>query len=189
MTIPLGPPLLHRVATGDPASVRECIDRFGGLVWSIARRLSPSPAEAEDAVQDIFVDLWRSAARFDPRISSDTAFVAVIARRRLLDRRRRRQRRPDTEPFPDVQVGPELAAHASQELCGEAALAAKALAQLRPEQRQVLLLSACHGLSHDEIATLTGMPLGTVKAHARRGLLRVRELLDGAPSSTVEGRP
>jgi RNA polymerase sigma-70 factor (ECF subfamily) len=177
------PSILKRVAIGDPAAVRDCIERYGALVWSIARRLSPTQSEAEDAVQDVFVDLWRSASRFDETISSEAAFIAVIARRRLLDRRRARARRPDAEPLSET---PLVSNAQSAEICAEAGLAQKALAQLRPEQRTVLLLSACQGLSHDEIATQTGLPLGTVKAHARRGLLRIRELLGGP--AAVEAR-
>lgn len=174
-------PLLHRVAAGDDSATRACIERFGNLVWSLARRLSGSPAEAEDAVQEIFVDLWRSASRYDPAVASETAFVAVLARRRLIDRRRRRSRRLDTEPLADAPTVSDELGSARMEMCGEAVLAEKALAQLRPEQRQVLMLAACHGLSHEEIAVFVGLPLGTVKAHARRGLIRVREILGGAP--------
>src|SRR5215813_5986353 len=87
--------LLARVASGDRGAVRDCIARYGGLVWSIARRFEG--ADAEDAVQEIFLDLWKSAARFDPRIASESAFVAMITRRRLIDRRRTRRRRPTTE--------------------------------------------------------------------------------------------
>ena len=70
--------------------MQACMDRFGGLVWSLARRVTRSTAEADDAVQEIFVDLWRSASRFDPSIANETTFVAMIARRRLIDRGRRR---------------------------------------------------------------------------------------------------
>ena len=173
--------LLHRVAAGEQDAVRACIERFGGLVWALARRMSPSPSEAEDAVQEVFLDLWRSAARFDPAIASEVAFVAMIARRRLVDRRRRRQRAPATESLADAPTPAEPAAASRVENSAEASLAANALAQLRPEQRTILILSACHGLSHEEIATTVNMPLGTVKAHARRGLLRIREML-GAPA-------
>jgi len=168
------PSVLSRVAAGEPAAVRECIARYGGLVWSLARRFAPS--DAEDAVQEIFVDLWKSAARFDPETAAEPTFVAMVARRRLIDRRRKDQRRRDTDPLPEVP--PAAITEDRPELGAEAALAARALDQLRPEQRQVLILTACHGLSHEEIAASTGMPLGTVKAHARRGLLRVREVLD-----------
>jgi RNA polymerase sigma-70 factor (ECF subfamily) len=165
--------LLARVGAGDASAVRECLQRFGGLVWSLARRFSSSQSDAEDAVQEIFVDLWRSAKRYDPRAASEATFVAMIARRRLIDRMRSRQRRKE-EPLGE---GAEASAEPPGELAAEAALAAKAIAQLRPEQREVLLLATLHGLSHEEIAQKTGLPLGTVKTHARRGLLRVREVL------------
>jgi RNA polymerase sigma factor (sigma-70 family) len=168
--------LLLRVAAGDPAAIRECIARFGSLVWSIARRLDP--AEAEDAVQEIFLDLWRSAGRYDPRIASEPAFVAMIARRRLIDRRRSRARRPATEGIDEVPSIPDAQVQLP-DACAEASQAARALTRLRPEQREVLVLSTCHGLSHGEIAARTGMPLGTVKAHARRGLMSIRAALLG----------
>ncbi|MEO8704913.1 MAG: sigma-70 family RNA polymerase sigma factor [Kofleriaceae bacterium] len=168
-------PLLARVAAGDPAAVRECLERFGGLVWSIARRFEPS--DAEDAVQEIFLDLWKSAARYDTQIATETAFVAMIARRRLIDRRRTRGRRPTMEPASEVPL--IVDAGSQPDTCAEANQAARALDQLRPEQRQVLVLSTCHGLSHGEIAAQTGMPLGTVKAHARRGLMSIRAALLG----------
>ncbi len=167
--------------------MRECIDRYGGLVWSLARRQS-TPSEAEDAVQEVFLDLWKSAARFDPGLSSEVAFVAMIARRRLIDRRRRRQRSPQVESLADGPTPAEPTSLGQAETSLEASRAATALAQLRPEQRTVLVLSACHGLSHEEIARTVNMPLGTVKAHARRGLLRVRELLGGAAPVLAEGR-
>jgi RNA polymerase sigma-70 factor (ECF subfamily) len=165
--------LLERIAAGDGGAVRECVARFGGLVWSIARRFES--ADAEDAVQEIFVDLWKSAARYDPAIASELVFVTMIARRRLIDRRRGRRRRPTTEQIddqlPDAGTGPDV--------CAEAAQARRALDDLRPEQRRVLVLATRDGLSHGEIAAHTGMPLGTVKAHARRGLLSIRAALSG----------
>jgi RNA polymerase sigma factor (sigma-70 family) len=167
--------LLSRVANGDPGAVRDCLARYGGLVWSLARRFEPH--DAEDAVQEIFLDLWKSAARFDPQVASEPVFIAMIARRRLIDRQRTRRRRPATEtierelPIVDHARGPES--------CAEAFQAARALDRLRPEQRHVLVLATCHGLSHGEIAERTGMPLGTVKAHARRGLQSIRAALLG----------
>ena len=172
---PTAAPLLGRVAAGDAVAIRECLARYGNLVWSIARRFDPT--DAEDAVQEIFLDLWKSAARFDPGIASETAFVATIARRRLIDRHRMRRRRPTTEQLPEVPT--HIDPGASPEMCVEASQAAHALNQLRPEQRQVLVLSTCHGLSHGEIAAQTGMPLGTVKAHARCGLISIRAALSG----------
>lgn len=177
--------LLHRVSTGDGDAVRECIARWGGLVWSLARRFCGGGGEAEDAVQEIFLDLWRSAERYDPAVSSETTFVAMIARRRLCDRRRKSRRAPATESLADTPTPAEAAAFQRVEDSAEASIAAAALARLRPEQRLVLVLSACHGLTHEEIAATTNMPLGTVKAHARRGLLKVRAMLDGEPGAMV----
>jgi len=81
--------ILARVARGDAKAVRECIDEFGGLVWAIARRMTRSRADAEDAVQEIFIDVWRSAGRFDAAQGSEKVFITTIARRRLIDRIRR----------------------------------------------------------------------------------------------------
>ena len=168
-------PLLARAAGGDAGAVRECLVRYGGLVWSMARRFAP--ADAEDAVQEIFVDLWKSAGRFDPEVASEPVFVAMIARRRLIDRRRHTNRQPGTEAIGDLWTIADPSA--GPDRCAEASMAARALGQLRSEQREVLLLSVCVGLSHEEIAAQIGMPLGTVKTHARRGLLRIRAVLLG----------
>jgi RNA polymerase sigma factor (sigma-70 family) len=177
--------LLSEAAAGDTDAVRECVACFGGIVWGLARRLSPSRADAEDAVQEIFLDLWAHGGRHDPARASQEAFVAVIARRRLIDRRRRASRRLALEP---IEAAEPVSQELSAETAAEAGLAARAMQGLRPEQREVLRLSVAQGLSHQEISEQTGMPLGTVKAHARRGLLRIRGILsgEGAGASILE---
>ncbi|MBX3353695.1 MAG: sigma-70 family RNA polymerase sigma factor [Phycisphaeraceae bacterium] len=160
--------------------MQDCIDRFGNLVWSLARRLSGGQADAEDAVQDIFVDVWRSAARYDPSLASEATFIAMIARRRLIDRRRRLSRRPDEVSAPAPS---EMYADYREEglerldLSDEAEMARSAFDALSPEQQRVLQLSLQFGLSHQRISEATGLPLGTVKTHARRGLMRIRQAL------------
>jgi RNA polymerase sigma-70 factor, ECF subfamily len=169
--------LLKRVANGDSGAVKEVMDQFGGLVWSLARRSCYNPADAEDATQEIFLDIWKSASRYDESKGSETLFVAMIARRRLIDRIRRQGREPYME---DVDApGLELPTRndSEAETFTEAALAAKAVATLKPAQQRVLELGLLQGLSHSEIADVTGMPLGTVKTQMRRGLIRVRELM------------
>ena len=151
--------------------------RFSGLVWSIARKLSADPSDAEDAVQEVFVDLWRSAHRFDPTKGTETTFVATIARRRLIDRGRRRQRRPEVPGIDDDGIATPASARDETDVRERAAIVDRAMGSLRPEQRQVLQLAIHHGASHEQIATSTGMPLGTVKTHARRGLMRLRDIL------------
>ena len=85
--------ILQSVADGNAAAVDECLGKYGGLVWSLARRLCPRHEDAEDAVQEIFVEIWRNAAKFDPEIASEATYVTMIARRRLIDRYRRRAAR------------------------------------------------------------------------------------------------
>lgn len=175
--------VLRRVAAGEPGAVQACLDRFGGLVWSLARRLSSGDADAEDAVQEIFLDVWKSSHRYDPGVASETAFVAMIARRRLIDRRRRASRRPDEHLLNEgAAVGDWDGRADPVELSDEAARAADALGQLSEEQQRVLKLSIYHGLSHEKISRATGLPLGTVKTHARRGLMRIRDVLNGEQS-------
>ena len=77
--------VLPSVAAGDRSAMESCLQRYEGLVWSLARRMLGESSEAEDAVQEIFIELWRSAGRFDPDEGSEATFVATIARRRLVD--------------------------------------------------------------------------------------------------------
>jgi len=169
--------VLQRIADGDQSAVQDCLKSYGGLVWSLARRMLRNQDDAEDAVQEIFLDVWKNASRFDPAQASETTFVAMIARRRLIDKIRHTQRRISADSIEDVLAEPSTRDDKVMQTNVEAREAAKAMDQLRPEQRQVLQLSIVHGLSHQEIADSTGMPLGTVKTHARRGIIQVRELL------------
>jgi RNA polymerase sigma factor (sigma-70 family) len=176
--------ILQRVARGDAQAVRDLLDRYGGLVYALARRFCYEPGEIDDATQDIFLALWKSAVRFDPTVGSEETFVAMIARRRLIDRRRRSSRRlASTE---DADVGQSMApASDNQRRFADNELAARALeamAELRPEQQLVLRLAIMQGLSHDQIAKVTGIPLGTVKTHVRRGLIALRESMGRAAS-------
>lgn len=176
--LPLPDSLLARVAAGDAAAVDEVVTRYGGLVFSLCRRFLSDAAEAEDASQEIFVDLWRSAPRFDASISSEANFVATIARRRLIDRGRRKSRDPGALELPADVIAAATEASSRAEISDEAAIAAQALSEIREEQRQVLVLAVYHGLTHEQIAEVTRMPLGTVKTHARRGLIRIREIIE-----------
>ena len=178
--------LLPRVAAGDPDAIQDCIDRYGALIWSLARRHSPTSVDAEDGVQEIYIDLWKSADRFDSSKASETTFVAMIARRRLIDRHRHRQRRPTSDAFDPAL---ELVSDPQQrqiEASADASLAAKALATLAPQEQRVILLSTYQGMSHGQIAEHTGIPLGTVKTYIRRGLQRVRDILEN-PTPTAKG--
>ncbi|MFN0280267.1 MAG: RNA polymerase sigma factor [Pyrinomonadaceae bacterium] len=169
--------ILQRIANGDRQAVEDCLKTYGGLVWSIARKMLRNSDEAEDAVQEIFVDIWKNAARFDGSKASETTFVAMIARRRLIDKIRYATRRGLPESLDDLLSEPFTRTDKQMQTNIEAKEAARAMQNLKPEQQQVLKLSIVQGMSHQEISEATGMPLGTVKTHARRGILQVREHL------------
>jgi RNA polymerase sigma factor (sigma-70 family) len=175
--------LLPRIAAGDERAVRECIERFGPLVWALTRRWSPDTRDLDDAVQEVFVDLWRSAARYDANRSTEAGWVAMITRRRLIDRLRRRQRAVELEPLPDDfdRAGDDQEPDLDRQTRIEQA--ESALQALPTTQRTMLELSLLHGRTHEEIARETGTPLGTVKSHIRRGLLKARTLVYPAQAS------
>jgi len=179
--------LVERIAAGDAQAVDECFDHYGGLIWSIARRFSPVYADAEDAVQEIFLAVWRSASRFDPQVASEAAFITTIAKRRLIDRLRRRSRRLDSAPLgEDPGLVGQVTFHAV-EVQEEAERVRTVMAMLREDERRVLEMSLMDGLTHSQISEVTSLPLGTVKTHARRGLNRLREMLGvNAPSTNAE---
>ncbi|MCB9876219.1 MAG: sigma-70 family RNA polymerase sigma factor [Planctomycetes bacterium] len=169
--------LLPRIAAGDQQAVGEFLNRHTALVWGQVRRCIRDAQEAEDAVQDIFLEIWRCADRFDESLGSEGAFVATITRRRLVDRMRRLAARPTRA---DGDLVEQLAAREQpdqSQLRDEVERARSAMQDLRPEQREVLELALGHGRTHQEIADKVGIPLGTVKSHARRGLMRLRQLL------------
>lgn len=167
--------LLPKIAAGEASAVQEFITRYQRLIWWLTRR--QGTADPEDAVQDIFIDIWKSASRFDASKSSEVSFVTMIARRRLIDRKRKAQRTPLSEEIENVvsdklQVSSDPIEHAA-----EARMAQRSLNALQPDQRRVLELSIYQGFSHGEISAATGIPLGTVKSHIRRGLIQVREMM------------
>lgn len=175
--------LLQRIARGDRDAVETCVRTYSGLLWSMARRHFRNNADAEEAVQEAFISLWRNASRFDPTKAKEATFVAMIARRRFIDRvRSSRARGAGEASTVDAQEVP-LTDNSNLEVYRDARLAAKTLQKLPEDKRQVLWLAIHQGCSHSEIAEQTGLPLGTVKSHFRRGLQAVREMLQ-APGVT-----
>lgn len=175
--------LLARIAQGEQAAFKQCIDQYGGMIWGLARKLSPT--DAEDATQDVFLHLWKNAKHFDATRGSEAIFIVTLARRTLISRFRNVQRQPrqiSVEELGETNWEPSVLANDDDHV--EARLAAQALATLPPEQQRVIKLSVVNGLSQSEIATHTGLPLGTVKTMMRRGLILVREKLGLAVSGT-----
>ncbi|WP_238381240.1 RNA polymerase sigma factor [Mariniblastus fucicola] len=182
-TLNSDPPVLPDVATGKPEAIAACLDRYGGLVWSLARRNCPDEQTAEDAVQDIFVKIWQVADRFDANLASEATFIAMIARRRLIDlyRKRKPERAVaiDSETL-DRQQDSQRDAASRAELNDDARQAENFLRELPQQQQHVIRLSVYDGLSHSRIAEATGLALGTVKTHIRRGLGELQRRLFAA---------
>jgi RNA polymerase sigma-70 factor (ECF subfamily) len=178
---------LQRIANGDASAVRGCLDEYGGMVWGLAKRyLAAMGDDAEDAVQEIFVEVWRWAGRYDPSKGTEAGFIATVAHRRLTDRQRRAMARRGGElPEDRVLAGAEQAPVFETKESASRAMAA--LGQLSAEERQVLWCSLYHGLSHERIAGMTSQPVGTVKTRIRRGLARLRELLSGTGAGGAGG--
>jgi RNA polymerase sigma-70 factor (ECF subfamily) len=180
--------ILERVAAGDSTAVQDCINRYGGLVWSIARDLTRTAADAEDAVQEVFLSVWKNAPRFDATKASEKTFIAMIARRRLIDSLRKAGRRPQLVALPEDGPDPADNSHIATQHGAEAEVAKRLLKELRPEQRQVIELSVYQGMSHSEISTATRIPIGTVKSHIWRGLNAVRSRLTELDEATETAR-
>ncbi|MEM1177806.1 MAG: sigma-70 family RNA polymerase sigma factor [Acidobacteriota bacterium] len=169
--------ILPRLGAGESGAAEQCLDRYGSLVWSLARRHTRTPAEAEDAVQEIFLSIWKHADRFDPAKASETTFVAMVARRRLIDLFRRKDRRPETAfGEGEQELVLDVAAGKIEERT-DAGLAARAIQELKPKERQAVMLSIYQGMSHSEISNHLKLPIGSVKTYIRRGLAQVRKTL------------
>ena len=172
--------LMHRVAAGDDQAVAELYDRFGSLVYKVARQFLPNQVEAEDAVQEVFVRLWQTADRYDPRRAKLVTWVMLIARRHLIDRIRRSAVRPSTSAFEgDVasQAADNVPDRQSQDDERSVKLRRR-IAELPELQRIVIERAYLQGYTLREVSEQLNAPLGTVKSALSRGLERLRERIN-----------
>ena len=163
------------------AALEELCQQYWTPLYVFARSTGKSKEDAEDAVQEIFISLWKSAERFDPSKSSETTFVAMIARRRLIDLNRKKQtasRAIPSQPLDTSEPAMVSDPTAQVELSDDASEALRVLNELPSDQQQAIKLSVYNGLTHIQIAEKMSLPLGTVKTHIRRGLVKVREKLN-----------
>ena len=171
--------LLAEVATGDSKAFEELTKKYGNLIWSIARRYLSNQAEAEDAVQEIFLALWQSASRFDANKGSEITFIATIARRRLIDGLRKNNKHKILQSIDDSISNDVFQQKSNLEKNAELSLAIGILETLEKKDQELLSLSIYQGYSHVEIAKLLNLPLGTVKTKIRRNLMKIREKIKG----------
>ncbi len=172
--------LIARIVDQDQSALDQLYDGLVGQVYGLALRILSRTPLAEEVVQDTFWQVWRQAPRFDADRGSVKTWVLTIARSRALDMLRRIDPK-EVELDAETQVLNEAAEqHTPQDLLSAVQQDHRlhqALVDLDPIPRQLISLAFFRGLSHDEIAGHTGLPLGTVKTHIRKSLTRLRQIL------------
>lgn len=169
---------LARVAAGEETALRDVYVRTSAKLFGIALRILGDRAEAEDALQDIYVTIWRRAGDFDAARASPVTWLATIARNRAIDRFRSRGGRSFAgldEAAAVVDPRPDAAA--SLETAEEVGRLQRCLAELEARQGQAIRAAFFGGLTYAELAEAGGVPLGTMKSWVRRGLIRLKACL------------
>ena len=171
--------LVALVARGEEPALGELYDRFGRIAYGLALRVVRDASLAEDAVQDAFVTLWRTSARFVPERGKASTWVLTLVHRRAVDLVRREDRRR-TEPLAEAE---EAHVEATQDVAWlrfERQRVQEALRKLPDQQREALELAYYGGFTQSELADRLGQPIGTIKSRMFSGLARMRELLNAA---------
>ena len=178
-------PILPRVAAGEGRAMNLCITQYGPLVWGIVGRYIKDSAEAEDLVQEVFTEVWKKAAAFDPTVASEATFIGLITRRRSIDFLRRQGRQPGFEPLAAAEFIPSPSSQTSSITCDPETVKSS-VASLPADTRELFHLFFENGFTHPEIAEKTGLPLGTVKTRLRRGLITLRDQLRRVGLSNIQ---
>lgn len=175
--------LLRRIGVGDRAAFAEFYDRHSALMFSVATRVLNDAGEAEDVLQETFVQIWQKAGNFDPKLGKASSWVATLTRNKAIDRIRSSQRRNRLadEAGAEFAIASEVRDTANEAIHGhdKAKLIQSAIMELPAEQRHAIELAYFSGLTQDEISKKLSEPLGTIKARIRRGLLKLRDQLEG----------
>lgn len=170
--------LLARSALGDRAAFAELYAATRAQLFAVSLRIVRERPLAEEVLQDSFVSIWTHARDYAVAKSAPTTWMTAIVRNRSLDVVRRSREEPDIDDALSQNLVDESAAPAEDaQRRAEAHSLRDCLQELEPEQRQSITLAFHHGLSHSELARHLRRPLGTVKTHIRRGLLRLRDCL------------
>lgn len=169
---------VERLCAGDTRALEELYDRHSDLLYSLAMRIVGRAAEAEDVLQETWLQAWRSARAYDPARGTVGAWLVMAARSRAIDRVRSEGSRQRAETAAGADPPPPPAdpsAEVAHRQLSDRVIAA--LRQLVPQHRQVLELAYFAGLSQNEVANRLSAPLGTVKSWTRQALLRLSELV------------
>ena len=164
--------LIARIHAGDEQAMAVVYDLYSGVVYSVAYRVLQNATAAEDVLQDVFLQLWRSPSAFDSARGQLAPWLAAIARNRSIDMLRRRKPEDDISEY-IVASGPKHDETVNSELV--ISKVRSTIDRMPPEQRKLLEMAYFEGLTHSEIAARTGEPLGTVKTRIRSGLMLLRK--------------
>jgi RNA polymerase sigma-70 factor, ECF subfamily len=174
--------LMRRVQRGDRSAFSGVYDATAARVYGVVKRVLRDPAMSEEVTQEVFVEVWRKAATYDPAYGSVATWIVTVARRRAVDRVRREQSQRDR--LAALRREPETVSVDSADLVAsemEVERVRAALATLPADQREVIELAFLEGYAHGAIAEQLGLPLGTVKGRVRGGLKRLRGSIGDAP--------
>lgn len=164
---------------GDESALRAAYDRWSGLVHAFCARSLSTSADAEEAAAQVFVAAWRGRHTFDPSRGSLGGWLVGIARHEVADRLRRAARERELrESLATAVPSARPAEHPTPDELVDRLLVADELARLTPEQQRALGLAFYDDLTHEQVAAVMGLPLGTTKSHIRRGLLALRRRLE-----------
>ncbi|MBK9036873.1 MAG: sigma-70 family RNA polymerase sigma factor [Myxococcales bacterium] len=173
------PSLIERIAAGDAAALRQLYDRLGPRVRAVAAKVLGNPSDADDVVQETFVEIWHRARGFDPARGSLVSWVTMLAHRRAIDRLRRRGTRPTAAVAgADVELSSASSPHEDAAQRQARDRIAQALTALPDDQRQAIELMYFQGMSQSEAADHLGAALGTFKSRVRAAMTRLGTLLD-----------
>jgi RNA polymerase sigma factor (sigma-70 family) len=174
-------------AAGGDVAVRNAYERYGSMVYTFCRR-TVGHDDATELAQDVFVAAWRSQGSYDPKRGGLGGWLMAIARNKAIDHLRREGRRPAIEAGSDDVDGADPAGVSTDdvELLANRMLLAEALSELAPRARQVVELAFWHDLTHEQIATKTHLPLGTVKSDVRRSLPLLKRALAGMSTGATD---
>ncbi len=174
--------LMQAIAEGDESAIDRLYERFGTFVFRCVRQSLSDHAEAEDAVQEIFVRLWRTAERYDPSRAKLVTWVMLISKRHAIDRLRRKQVRPNNlslEGDPTDRRGGPTPGVLPEERDERRQILLDRIQELPALQQEVLTRAYLQGFTLREVAEQLDAPLGTVKSALSRGLSRLRDRLAG----------
>jgi len=176
--------ILKLIAKGEDRAFNLLIEKYGNLVWSIGRKFLYKESDVEDAVQEVFIAIWKAAEKFDHTKASEVTFISMIARRRFIDYLRKVSKHRNLQSI-DEDNGQELFKESILNESTDLQLIKDAIGTLEIEDQELLKLSIYQGYSHSEIAKLLNIPLGTVKTRIRRNLIKLKGLFDIKQQATV----